>query len=125
MRSSFRGVNCSMQHFPPLHRISEVSGVEDPTGLPGRDACRHLMASPQLTRPQRLVLALLRGYQLALSPLFAGSCRFVPSCSAYATEAVRRFGVIRGSWLACRRLARCRPLAAHGFDPVPGSPIHD
>lgn len=78
-----------------------------------------------LTPAQRGALALLRAYQLAFSPLYAGSCRFVPSCSAYAAEAVRRFGVIRGSWLALRRLARCRPLAAHGFDPVPGAASHD
>jgi putative membrane protein insertion efficiency factor len=78
------------------------------------------MSSHTLTIAQRSVLALLRAYQLAFSPMFAGSCRFVPSCSAYATEAVRRHGVVRGGWLAVRRLARCRPLAAHGFDPVPG-----
>ena len=78
-----------------------------------------------LTPAQRGALALLRAYQLAFSPLYAGSCRFVPSCSAYAAEAVRRFGVIRGSWLSLRRLARCRPLAAHGFDPVPGAASHD
>ena len=60
-----------------------------------------------------------------LSPLFAGSCRFVPSCSAYAVEAITRFGVIRGSRLAVRRLLRCRPFAAHGFDPVPGSTRRD
>lgn len=78
-----------------------------------------------LTVGQRVVLALLRGYQLMLSPLFAGSCRFVPSCSAYAVEAITRFGVIRGSRLAVGRLLRCRPFAAHGFDPVPGSTRHD
>jgi putative membrane protein insertion efficiency factor len=72
-----------------------------------------------LTVAQRVVLALLRGYQLFFSPMFAGSCRFVPSCSAYAVEAVTRFGVVRGSLLALGRLSRCRPLAAHGFDPVP------
>lgn len=72
--------------------------------------------------PQRSVLALLRGYQVMFSPLYAGSCRFIPSCSAYAAEAVTRHGVIRGSWLAARRLARCRPLGAHGFDPVPETP---
>jgi putative membrane protein insertion efficiency factor len=71
------------------------------------------------------VLVLLRGYQLALSPMFAGSCRFVPSCSAYAVEAVLRFGVLKGSWLAAKRLARCRPMAAHGFDPVPGAVQRD
>jgi putative membrane protein insertion efficiency factor len=76
-------------------------------------------APAALTIPQRIALVLLRAYQLLLSPLFAGSCRFVPSCSAYAVDAIARFGVLRGSLLAMRRLARCRPLAAHGFDPVP------
>ena len=74
---------------------------------------------------QRCTLALLRGYQVAVSPMFGGSCRFVPSCSAYAVEAVSRFGALKGAWLALRRLARCRPLAAHGFDPVPPRSAHD
>jgi uncharacterized protein len=82
-------------------------------------------AGGTLTHAQRAALALVRGYQLAFSPFFAGSCRFVPSCSAYAAEAIARFGVVRGSWLAMRRLARCRPLAAHGFDPVPARTVHD
>ena len=77
------------------------------------------MDKPQLTLPQRVLLAAIRGYQLLFSPMFAGSCRFVPSCSAYAVEAVRHHGVLRGSVLSLRRLARCRPLAEHGFDPVP------
>ena len=72
-----------------------------------------------VTFPQRLALALIRGYQLIFSSMYAGSCRFHPSCSAYAAEAIGRFGVVRGSLLAVRRLARCRPLAAYGFDPVP------
>jgi putative membrane protein insertion efficiency factor len=66
-----------------------------------------------------IALALLRGYKLLLSPFFAGSCRFLPSCSDYAREAVVRHGVLRGSWLAARRLSRCHPLGASGFDPVP------
>jgi putative membrane protein insertion efficiency factor len=78
-----------------------------------------MRAAESLSLPRRIVLALLRVYQLMFSPLFAGSCRFVPSCSAYAVEAVQRHGVVAGSWLTLRRLARCRPLAAHGFDPVP------
>lgn len=78
-----------------------------------------------LTVPQRTVLALLRLYQVMFSPMFAGSCRFVPSCSAYAAEAVRTWGVARGLWLAAARLARCRPLARHGFDPVPDRGSHD
>jgi uncharacterized protein len=76
-------------------------------------------SGPRLSPGQRLALGLLRGYKVALSPLFAGSCRFVPSCSEYATEAVTRFGVLRGVWLAARRLARCHPLGPYGLDPVP------
>jgi putative membrane protein insertion efficiency factor len=68
---------------------------------------------------QRAALILIRGYQLLLSPIFAGSCRFVPSCSAYAAEAVREFGALRGSALAVRRLTRCHPFGSHGYDPVP------
>jgi putative membrane protein insertion efficiency factor len=73
-----------------------------------------------LSMPQRGALALLRFYKVLISPLFASSCRFLPSCSDYAAEAVARFGVLGGSWLAARRLARCHPFGAHGLDPVPG-----
>jgi putative membrane protein insertion efficiency factor len=62
---------------------------------------------------------LLRLYKGLFSPLYAGSCRFVPSCSEYAAEAVTRFGLFHGSLLAARRLARCHPLGGHGLDPVP------
>lgn len=65
------------------------------------------------------VLALLRAYKVLLSPLFAGSCRFQPSCADYMTEAVRRHGAARGVWLGVRRLSRCHPLGGHGLDPVP------
>lgn len=62
----------------------------------------------------------LRVYKTHLSFLFAGSCRFEPTCSRYAYEAIERFGVARGSWLALRRLLRCQPLSrSFGFDPVP------
>jgi putative membrane protein insertion efficiency factor len=54
-----------------------------------------------------------------MTPVTGGACRFVPSCSAYAADAVRTHGALGGSWLALRRLARCHPLGAHGFDPVP------
>lgn len=66
-----------------------------------------------------VVLALLRLYRATLSPLFAGSCRHEPSCSAYAMEAVQRHGAARGLWLALRRLVRCHPLGTSGYDPVP------
>lgn len=75
-----------------------------------------------MTAPQRTVLFGLRVYKAAFSPYFAGSCRYVPSCSEYAAEAVARYGVLRGSWLAIRRLARCHPLGASGYDPVPHGP---
>jgi putative membrane protein insertion efficiency factor len=77
------------------------------------------LSSMIATLPQRLALTLIRGYQLLISPMFAGSCRYVPSCSNYAIEAVSRFGVLRGSWLALRRLSRCHPLGGQGLDPVP------
>ena len=72
---------------------------------------------PGLT--QRAAVGLLRLYKILLSPLFAGSCRFVPSCSDYAREAIVEYGVIRGTWLAARRLGRCHPFGSSGFDPVP------
>ena len=66
----------------------------------------------------RLVL-LLNGYRRFISPLLAERCRFYPSCSAYALEAVQGHGAVRGSWLAVRRLSRCHPFHAGGLDPVP------
>jgi putative membrane protein insertion efficiency factor len=67
----------------------------------------------------RVALRLLRAYKVLISPYFAGSCRFLPSCSEYAAIAIERHGVLRGSWLAARRLMRCHPLCASGHDPVP------
>lgn len=77
------------------------------------------MDHARLTVGQRGALALIRTYKLLLSPLFAGSCRFLPSCSEYAAEAVRTHGVIRGTALAAIRLAKCHPLGGRGLDPVP------
>src|ERR1044071_6285325 len=70
----------------------------------------------------KLLLALIRGYQLVLSPFLGGACRFVPSCSAYAHEAIERHGAWRGSWLAVRRLSRCHPRGSSAFDPLPAVP---
>jgi putative membrane protein insertion efficiency factor len=75
----------------------------------------------------RLAVALVRGYQLLLAPFAGGACRFHPSCSEYAMEAIAVHGAWRGLALALRRVARCHPFAASGFDPVPpagGSPRH-
>jgi putative membrane protein insertion efficiency factor len=73
----------------------------------------------RLTLAQRSALALIRAYKLFLSPLFAGSCRYLPSCSDYAAEAVRVHGVFRASVLAAVRLAKCHPFGGAGLDPVP------
>ncbi|MEQ8484268.1 MAG: membrane protein insertion efficiency factor YidD [Pseudomonadales bacterium] len=69
--------------------------------------------------PKRAALALIRLYQLTLSPFIGQQCRFHPSCSHYAAEAIDRYGVMRGSWLGARRLCRCHPFHPGGFDPVP------
>jgi putative membrane protein insertion efficiency factor len=68
----------------------------------------------------RILIVLLRGYKRAISPLLGPRCRFVPSCSEYAMEAIGRFGALRGGWMALRRLGRCHPLHPGGLDPVPG-----
>lgn len=66
-----------------------------------------------------LLIGLLRAYRLLISPLYGQVCRYHPSCSAYALEAVTQRGSIVGSWLTVRRLGRCHPWAAGGYDPVP------
>jgi len=67
------------------------------------------------------LLAFLRAYQIFLSPFYGAACKFHPSCSEYAYQAVERWGARRGAWLALRRLLRCRPLSRGGYDPVPES----
>lgn len=67
----------------------------------------------------RWLLALIRFYQLAISPGLPAACRFQPTCSRYAYTAIERFGPWRGLWLTVRRLARCTPLSTGGYDPVP------
>jgi putative membrane protein insertion efficiency factor len=69
--------------------------------------------------PRQLVALGIRGYQVAIAPMLGPACRFEPSCSRYAVEAVERHGALRGSWLAVRRLIRCHPLGGCGVDPVP------
>ncbi len=66
-----------------------------------------------------VVLGLIRIYQLTLSQVLPSACRFVPSCSQYGYEAIARYGVVRGGWLAAKRLARCHPFHPGGYDPVP------
>lgn len=66
-----------------------------------------------------IAIFLIRGYQLLLSPWLGNNCRYQPTCSQYAIEAVQAHGVVRGLWLASRRIGRCHPWGGHGHDPVP------
>jgi len=68
---------------------------------------------------KQVLLWLIRGYRALVSPLFPPTCRFQPTCSHYALQAVERFGPVRGGWLAVRRILRCHPLHPGGYDPVP------
>ena len=66
-----------------------------------------------------LLIQVIRGYRLLISPLFPPTCRFQPTCSSYAITAISRFGVVKGSWLAAKRILRCNPFHPGGYDPVP------
>ena len=66
-----------------------------------------------------VLIGLLRAYRFAISPLYGQVCRYHPTCSAYAIEALERHGALRGSWLALRRIGRCNPFRPGGYDPVP------
>ena len=68
---------------------------------------------------KHLFILLIRFYQRCISPLFPPTCRFYPTCSAYAIQAITRFGAIKGGWLAIKRILRCNPLCKGGVDPVP------
>ena len=68
---------------------------------------------------KRILLAAIRGYRYLLKPWWGNQCRFTPSCSEYAMRAVEEHGAMHGSWLAARRVCRCHPWHAGGFDPVP------
>jgi len=68
---------------------------------------------------KRLLVGLIRVYQYAISPFLGRSCRYFPSCSAYAVEAVEKHGAIKGGWLSVKRVSRCHPWHPGGYDPVP------
>ena len=70
------------------------------------------------------LILLVRGYQRVLSPLKPPTCRFLPTCSSYTIEALQRHGVVKGGWIATKRICRCHPWGGHGYDPVPGSDDH-
>jgi len=68
---------------------------------------------------RRAAIAMVRMYQLVVSPILGPACRYEPSCSQYAVKAIERYGVMRGAWLATRRVVRCNPLGGFGLDPLP------
>jgi uncharacterized protein len=72
-----------------------------------------------VTRMKLAMIWLIKGYRMFISPLFPPTCRFQPTCSMYAIDAIARFGAIKGSWLAVRRILRCHPFHPGGYDPVP------
>jgi putative membrane protein insertion efficiency factor len=67
---------------------------------------------------RRIPLALIRFYQMAISPMLPSACRFHPTCSQYGYEAISRYGIIKGGWMTVRRIARCHPFSRGGYDPV-------
>ncbi len=78
---------------------------------------------PAFTR--RTAVYLVRAYQVLVSPLTGPHCRHIPTCSQYAAEAIERFGVLRGGWLAVKRVLRCHPWGSSGYDPVPDEDEND
>ncbi|HLA91144.1 MAG TPA: membrane protein insertion efficiency factor YidD [Gemmatimonadaceae bacterium] len=68
---------------------------------------------------RQFLIVVVRAYQMVLGPLLPPACRYYPSCSAYAIEALEKHGALRGAWLSVRRIARCHPFRPGGFDPVP------
>ena len=80
--------------------------------------------APRPHQPAWWVMAGIRGYRRLISPFFGRNCRYLPTCSAYAHDAVARFGVIKGGWLAVKRVGRCHPFREGGYDPVPSKGGH-
>lgn len=68
---------------------------------------------------RRILIFPIRFYQLCISPMFPATCRYTPTCSQYAVEAILKHGPLRGTWLAIRRICRCHPWGGSGYDPVP------
>jgi len=105
-------------------QLDQTRGLVSPSPLPdGRDSLDRVepraSASGQNSRViQELFLAILRFYKRWISPLLPSACRFHPTCSEYAMEAIQRYGVLRGMWLGVLRLLKCHPFHKGGFDPV-------
>lgn len=68
---------------------------------------------------KQLLVLIFRGYQLLISPLLPNACRYAPTCSEYGIQAVRKYGALKGGWIAIKRILRCHPWGGHGYDPLP------
>ncbi len=79
----------------------------------------HTIVRTMSATASAVLIALVRGYQVAVSPLLIGSCKYTPSCSEYFIQAVNSYGAVRGSWMGVRRILRCHPFARGGWDPLP------
>ena len=71
------------------------------------------------------LLILIRGYQLIISPLLGSNCRFMPTCSEYAMESLRSYGLIKGCYLTIKRIGKCHPWGGHGYDPIPSKKVEN
>jgi len=71
------------------------------------------------------LLILIRGYQLIISPLLGSNCRFMPTCSEYAMESLRSYGLIKGCYLTIKRIGKCHPWGGHGYDPIPTKKVEN
>ncbi len=80
------------------------------------------MSAPKISLLAKIFRLVIRGYQRLVSPFFPAACRYRPTCSQYAAEAIQLHGGLKGFWLALRRIGRCHPWGGSGFDPVPGAP---
>lgn len=78
-----------------------------------------LIKPSSINTMDKILLGLIRFYRYALSPMLPPRCRYTPTCSQYALEAVQKYGALKGGWLACKRICRCHPLGGSGHDPVP------
>jgi len=77
-----------------------------------------------LLLPKKILMLLIKGYQKFISPFLGSNCRFNPTCSSYAINAIELHGSVKGSWLSLKRIIKCHPLHSGGEDPVPGNPIN-
>lgn len=68
---------------------------------------------------KQLLILVFRGYQLLISPLLPNACRYAPTCSEYGIQAVKKYGALKGGWMAIKRILRCHPWGGHGYDPLP------